>query len=262
MTFNYPLALIAIASLLGVSVASSGGHGEWISASSTFYGDRQTSGPDDNGGKCGFKKINLPPFNSMTSCGSDVTWKGGKGCGSCFLMKCTSHPQCSGEPILITITDECIGPEPPCGDAVYHFDMSGIAFGKLALPGKEYVLHDAGRLATLVKRVPCNYKGRTINFHVEENSNPNYLALLTEYQNGEGDLSKLELKEAGSSTWTPMKQSWGKIWRLDSPHPLQAPFSIRMTTLGGKTLVANNAIPAGWKPMTKYDSKVNFNAAL
>ncbi|KAJ1694733.1 hypothetical protein LUZ63_011431 [Rhynchospora breviuscula] len=261
MAFNYPLALIAIASLFGVSVAGpSSAHGGWIPASSTFYGLETESGPHDNGGKCGFKNINLPPFNSLTSCGSQVTWKGGKGCGSCFLMKCTSHPLCSGEAKLITITDECL--DGPCGDTEYHFDMAGIAFGKLALPGKELELHRAGRLATLVKRVPCDYKGRNINFHVEEHSNPNYLALLTEYQNGEGELTKLELKEDGSSTWTPMKQSWGKIWRLDSPHPLKAPFSIRITTPGGKTLVANNAIPAGWKPMTKYDAKVNFKAEL
>ncbi|KAJ4785409.1 Expansin-B3 [Rhynchospora pubera] len=261
MAFNYPLALIAIASLFGVSVAGpSSAHDGWIPASSTFYGKENESGPEDNGGKCGFKNINLPPFNSMTSCGSKVTWKGGKGCGSCFLMKCTSHPLCSGEAKLITITDECIFF--PCVDTEYHFDMSGIAFGRLALPGKEQLLHKAGRLATLVKRVPCDYKGLNINFHVEESSNENYLALLTEYQNGEGELANLELKEAGSSTWTPMKQSWGKIWRLDTPHHLKAPFSIRITTPGGKKLEANDVIPAGYQIKHKYDAKVNFKAEL
>ncbi|XP_078148172.1 expansin-B7-like isoform X2 [Carex rostrata] len=262
MTSTFSITLIVIASLLGGAAPEGAANstGGWLSGSSTFYGSPTASGPPDNGGKCGFKNINLPPFNSLTSCGSKALWKEGKGCGSCYLMKCTSHPLCSGQPKLITITDECL--YGGCADATYHFDMSGIAFGSLALPGKELDLHKAGKLAVLFKRVPCDYKGRNINFHVEQGSNPNYLALLTEYQNGEGDLSNLEIKEAGSSTWTPLKQSWGKIWRLDSAHPLKGPFSVKVTTLSGKSIVANDAIPADWKANTKYDAKVNFQAAL
>jgi hypothetical protein len=39
-----------------------------------------------------------------------------------------------------------------CADATYHFDMAGIAFGSLAIPGKELELHKAGKLAVLFKR--------------------------------------------------------------------------------------------------------------
>ncbi|XP_078182423.1 expansin-B3-like [Carex rostrata] len=228
----------------------------WLSGSATFYGLPTASGPPDNGGGCGFKNVNLPPFNSLTSCGSKALFKGGKGCGSCYLVKCTSHPLCSGQTKLITITDECL--YGGCADATYHFDMAGIAFGSLALPGKELALHSAGKLAVQFKRVPCDYKGRNVAFHIEKGSNPMYLAFLIEYQNGDGDLSNVELKEGSSTTWTPVKQSWGKIWRLDSSHPLQGPFSIRLTTLSGKTLVVNNAIPAVWQPNTLYESNVNF----
>ncbi|XP_078170209.1 expansin-B15-like [Carex rostrata] len=164
---------------------------------------------------------------------------------------------CNNEIKPITITDECLHGR--CAESTYHIDMSGIAFGSLADPGKEHEVYKAGKLPVVVQRVPCNYKGRNIHFHVSKGSNPYYLALLTEYQNGDGDLSKLEIRDASSSTWTPLKQSWGKIWSLHSPHPLKGPFSIRVTTLSGKwSLVAKHAIPADWKPDTKYDSKVNF----
>ncbi|KAJ4744669.1 Expansin-B3 [Rhynchospora pubera] len=284
MALSHSIILLSICSLLGACVAMSsshhgihGHHGHharrhgvhrhraiqgrndtlgWLSGSATFYGPPTASGPLDNGGACGFKNINLPPFNSLTSCGSKALFKGGKGCGSCYLVKCTSHPLCSGQTKLITITDECL--YGGCADATYHFDMSGIAFGSLALPGKELPLHSAGKLAILFKRVPCDYKGHNVAFHIEAGSNPAYLAFLIEYQNGEGDLSNVELKEASSATWVPLKQSWGKIWRLDSSHPLQGPFSVRLTTLSGKSLVVNNAIPADWKPKKVYESNVNF----
>ncbi|KAJ3678687.1 hypothetical protein LUZ60_002490 [Juncus effusus] len=239
---------------LNASLAVASG---WGSASATFYGDPRGSGPKDNGGGCGFKNVNLPPFNSLTSCGNINLFKGGKGCGACYHVKCTSHPACSGKPSTIVITDECL--YGGCADAPYHFDMSGIAFGSMAIAGQEDDLRHAGRLAVEFARVPCNYRGHNVAFHIEVGSNPMYLAVLIEYQNGEGDLSKVELKEGASGAWTPFKQSWGKIWRMDSTHPLQGPFSIRLTTLTGKFLVASNVIPANWKPNMVYESNVNFS---
>lgn len=109
-------------------------------------------------------------------------------------------------------------------------------------------------------RVQCNYAGRTIAFHVDSGSNQEYFAALIEYEEGDGDLNKVELKEAlDSSSWDTMQQSWGAVWKFDKGAPLKAPFSIRLTTLkSGKTIVAQNVIPAGWKPGQTYRSIVNF----
>ena len=96
-------------------------------------------------------------------------------------------------------------------------------------------------------------------FHVDAGSNPNYFASLIEYEDGDGDLSGVDLKEAlDSDTWTPMQQSWGAVWKLDKGSSLQAPFSIKLIGESGKTLVANNVIPAGWQPGQTYRSVVNF----
>ena len=110
-------------------------------------------------------------------------------------------------------------------------------------------------------RVDCNYRGTTIAFHVDSGSNPNYFATLVEYENGDGDLSSVDLKQAlDSDSWVSMQQSWGAVWKLDAGSRLRAPFSIRLTSLDSrKTIVATSVIPAGWEPGKTYRSAVNFN---
>ncbi|KAJ3681855.1 hypothetical protein LUZ60_014428 [Juncus effusus] len=235
---------------------------QWTSASATWYGAPTGAGPDDNGGGCGFKNVNLPPFQAMTSCGNHNLFKGGKGCGSCYYVKCTGHPACSGRPSHITITDLCDGGV--CIDAPFHFDMSGIAFGSMAFPGRSDELRHAGRLAVQFTRVPCEYPGRTISFHVEEGSNPNYFAVLIEYEDGEGDLNQVDFMEsnspyAGAGGWRPMRESWGAVWRMDSTHPMMPPFSIRITDDKNRKLVAKDVIPPNWKPNAVYRSVIQYS---
>lgn len=70
--------------------SSGGGGGGWLNARATWYGAPNGAGPDDNGGACGFKNVNLPPFSAMTSCGNEPLFKDGKGCGSCYQVR-TAH---------------------------------------------------------------------------------------------------------------------------------------------------------------------------
>lgn len=98
-----------------------------------------------------------------------------------------------------------------------------------------------------------------ISFRVDSGSNPFYFATVIEYENGDGDLSAVELKQDTSEQWLPMQQSWGAVWRLNSDSSLVAPFSIKLTTSQfGKTIVAEKVIPNGWVPGQMYQSFVNF----
>jgi hypothetical protein len=110
--------------------------------------------------------------------------------------------------------------------------------------------------------VPCEFPGLKVGFHVEEGSNAVYMAILVEYENGDGDVVQVDLMESGrrgGGRWTRMRASWGSIWRLDSNHRLQAPFSVRIRNESGKTLVARNVIPKNWRPNTFYRSIVQYS---
>ncbi|XP_044978363.1 expansin-B7-like [Hordeum vulgare subsp. vulgare] len=240
------------------SGSANGSMGGWLDARATWYGAPDGAGPLDNGGACGFKNVNLPPFNAMTSCGNEPIFKDGKGCGSCYQIRCVGkvHPACSGDPETVIITDMNYYPV-----ARYHFDLSGTAFGAMAKDGRNDELRHAGIIDMQFKRVPCQYTGLSVTFHVEKGSNPNYLAILVEYGNGDGDVAQVDLMDGGEPTvsWRPMRESWGSIWRLDTRRPLRGPFSLRVTNGSGRSLVADQVIPADWQPDTVYSSDVQFD---
>ncbi|XP_075667617.1 putative expansin-B2 isoform X2 [Castanea sativa] len=197
----------------------------WSPAGATWYGSPTGAGSD--GGACGYgTAVDQAPFSSMVSAGGPSLFNSGKGCGACYQVKCTANQACSGNPVTVVITDEC--PSGPCVAESVHFDLSGTAFGAMAISGQEDQLRNAGVLQIQYTRVQCNYP--------------------------------VDLKQAlDSSTWLSMQQSWGAVWKLNSGSTLQAPFSIRLTSaVSGNTVVANNVIPAGWQPGQTYRSVINF----
>ncbi|XP_062165445.1 putative expansin-B2 [Alnus glutinosa] len=231
----------------------------WSSAGATWYGSPDGAGSD--GGACGYgNTVSLPPLSSMVTGIGPSLYDSGKECGACYQVKCTKHPSCSGKPVRVVITDFC--PGGPCASGSAHFDLSGTAFGAMALSGEEDKLRDAGVLEILFARTACDYSGKTIAFHVDLGSNPFYFAMVVEYEEGDGDLASVDLKESsstGSDKWRAMQQSWGAVWKLDAGSRLQPPLSIRLTSqYSSQTLVAKDVIPDGWQPGATYRSLVNY----
>ncbi|KAJ4706400.1 Expansin-B2 [Melia azedarach] len=227
----------------------------WSSAGGTWYGSPDGAGSD--GGSCGYgTAVSQRPFSSLVTAIGPSLYNSGKECGACYQVKCTKHPACSGKPVRVVITDSC----PGCVTESAHFDLSGTAFGAMAIPGQEQKLRDAGVLEVRYARVACDYSGKTIAFHVDQGSNPNYFAVVVEFEEGDGDLAGIYLMDGTSGKWEAMQQSWGAVWKLDAGRELHPPLSIRLTSqYSGKTLVAKNVIPDGWKPGATYRSLVNYN---
>ncbi|XP_039772055.1 expansin-B5-like [Panicum virgatum] len=220
--------------------------GWWSSGGATWYGSPYGAGSD--GGACGYQgTVSQRPFSSMIAAAGPPLFKNGKGCGACYQIKCTGNKACSGRPVTVTITDSC--PGGVCLAEAAHFDMSGTAFGAMASRGMADRLRAAGVLKIQYKRLTRASAG----------SNPFYLAVLIQYQSGDGDLAAVDIMQPGGA-WTPMKHAWGAMWRAnsDTGKPLRAPFSVRLTSGAGRVLVVRNAIPAGWRAGRTYRSTVNY----
>lgn len=59
-----------------------------------------------------------------------------------------------------------------------------------------------------------------------------------------------------------MQEMFGATYKYDVPIGTKGPYSIRLTTMSKKNIVAQNVIPADWKPREYYKSGVNFSPSL
>ncbi|KAL0303518.1 UNVERIFIED_CONTAM: Expansin-B4 [Sesamum radiatum] len=254
-------AIIAIFSVLSDyyyyanSQSVNGSLSGFAPAVATWYGD--PSGPGSVGGGCGYGgEVSNPPYNALVSAGNNHLFKSGIGCGSCYQVKCSQNAACSGNPITVTITDECPG---NCNSDPIHFDLSGKAMGYLAKPGQADALRSAGRINIQYQRVPCYYKGTSITFRIDTGSNPYYLAFVTEYINGDGEIGSMQLLPSNSKTPLFMQHVFGATWKADIPLGIKGPYSVRITSLESKkTITAYNSIPADWAPGKYYIANINF----
>ncbi|KAF5731637.1 Expansin B2 BETA 1.4 [Tripterygium wilfordii] len=229
------LSLIALAIMiisLNVSInAQFHSTPNFAQAGATWYGPPEGAGSE--GGACGYGgAVSKPPYYSMISAA------------------------CSGKPVTVVITDEC----PGCTSEAVHFDLSGHAFGTMALPGQAQQLRNAGVLQIQYQRVACNWRGTKVTFVVDKGANPYSFETLAEYENGEGEVGFAELKQAGATAWQPMHPRPGSAtWVIDSGSPLRAPYSIRLTAPDSKrTIEATNVIPYNWQAGQTYVSNINF----
>ncbi|PWA36311.1 expansin-B14 [Artemisia annua] len=213
-------------------------------ALATWYGDETGAG---SGGACGWEDdVKNPPFSSMISAGNANIFLKGKGCGHCF-QAC--------KPITVTISDECPG---LCNTVPFHFDLSGFAFGAMAHPGQDHNLRQLGQVDVQYQRVPCSYGGTNIAFKVSEKVNPSWFSMAIEYADGDGGFKHVEIAQGGTKNFVAMDNIWGAVWKVDVDPSFQPPFSFRLTSADGKTVVANNVIPENFSVGQKYSSNVNF----
>ncbi|CAI0418329.1 unnamed protein product [Linum tenue] len=105
------------------------------------------------------------------------------------------------------------------------------------------------------KRVSCSYPNRNITIKIDENSNyPHYLAFVIWYQQGQRDITAVQLCEL-------LDRSYGAVWTTTSPPT--GLLSLRMLFSdenGYETwVVPPTNIPSNWKAGETYDTGVQVN---
>lgn len=107
-------------------------------------------------------------------------------------------------------------------------------------------------------RVPCNYGVTKIAFKISPKINPYWFATAIEYANGDGGFGRVEISPNGTQKFSAMENIWGAVWEKDISPTFKAPFSFKLTSGDGKTLVASNVVPTNYSAGQKYSSTVNF----
>lgn len=120
----------------------------WKPATATWYGSPEGDG--SNGGACGYGSlVDVKPFRARVGAVSPVLFKGGEGCGECYKVRCMDRSICSRRAVTVIITDEC----PGCSSyGREHFDLSGAAFGRMAVSGNGGQLRNRGEIPVIFRR--------------------------------------------------------------------------------------------------------------
>jgi expansin len=92
--------------------------------------------------------VDVKPLRARVGAVGPVLYKKGEGCGECYKVKCLDHTICSKRAVTVIITDEC----PGCPSDRTHFDLSGAAFGHMAVHGENGQLRNRGEIPVLYRR--------------------------------------------------------------------------------------------------------------
>ena len=94
--------------------------------------------------------MNMKPLKARVGAVSPVLFKNGEGCGACYKVRCLDKSICSERAVTIIVTDECPGGY--CSNGNTHFDLSGSAFGHMAISGENGQLRNRGEIPIIYRR--------------------------------------------------------------------------------------------------------------
>ncbi|XP_020248281.1 expansin-like B1 [Asparagus officinalis] len=227
---------------------------DFIQSSAAYYSNSAQNGTSD--GACGYGSFGATLNDGDVSAASNL-YRNGVGCGACYQVKCTNANYCSDNGVTIVITDSG-------ASGSTDFILSQRAFAQMGQTTDAGAsLLALGFVGIEYRRVSCNYPNKNITFKIDEASNPpNYIAFEIWYQQGNKDITAVQLCETVNLTCKLLSRSHGAVWTVVSPP--SGDLSIRMLLSGGDDgdeswVVAANNIPQNWKSGDVYDSGVQVN---
>ncbi|CAI7873515.1 unnamed protein product [Closterium sp. NIES-54] len=217
---------VAFAIVALSTVTESASYGDTGRATATFYGS-------GDGGNCGYGVLAESGYGPLIAAGSAPLYKGGKGCGACYKVRCVDSKWCKDAEITVPITDFCPGGGVCCATCT-HFDLSQPAFGIIADPV-------AGVIPLAYQRVPCSFP-TSITFRV---TGTNYwMNVLLLRVGGPGEVALVEVSSKNDPNWRPLTHDWGTNWV--SWTYIEGPLKFRLTSGmdGAVITTGENCVPA------------------
>ncbi|XP_047056930.1 expansin-A9-like [Lolium rigidum] len=249
------VAILAL--FLGLCVSQLGGsvaQQYWTPATATFYGGGDASGTMN--GACGYDNLYNDGYGTNSTALSTTLWGDGKSCGACYAITCDASrtKDCKpGTSITVTATNFC----PPdnskpsdaggwCNSPRQHFDMSEPAWESIAQ-------YRAGIVPVNYARTTCRRTGG-IRFTIT--GHDYFDNVLVTNVGGSGAVSAVSVKDS-TTDWTTMSRNWGANWQNGAYLTGQS-LSFKVQTDDGKSIEADNVVPAYWKYGDTYESYNNF----
>ncbi|ONK71837.1 uncharacterized protein A4U43_C04F12900 [Asparagus officinalis] len=227
---------------------------QFVQSSAAYYPDSAQNGTSD--GSCGYGSFGAT-LNGGDVSAANSLYRNGVGCGACYQVKCTNAKNCSDNGVTIVITDSG-------ASANTDFILSQLAFSQMGQTTDAGTsLLALGSVNIEYRRVSCSYPNKNITIKIDESSNfPDYLAFQIWYQQGNQDITAVQLCETVNLTCKLLNRSHGAVWTVVSAP--SGPLSIRMLLSGGDEgdetwVVPVNNIPQQWKAGDVYDSGIQVN---
>nr|AXQ39517.1 beta-expansin [Gossypium hirsutum] len=218
-----------------------------------YYPNSDEQGTDV--GACCFGSFGATINGGDVSAVSDL-YRNGVGCGACYQVRCTNSNYCSDKGVTVVITDQGSSHDT-------DFILSQRAFGRMAQTKDAAAsLLALGVVDIEYRRVSCSYPNKNITIKIDENSNyPHYFAFVLWYQQGDKDITAVQLCETQNFVCKLLDRSHGAVWTTNSPP--SGPLSLRMLLSGEdgdeSWIIPVNNIPENWKGGETYDTGVQIN---
>eukprot|EP01135_Chromosphaera_perkinsii_P006038 Nk52_evm3s384 gene=Nk52_evmTU3s384 len=210
---------------------------QWQDGRSTYFNG-------ETGGNCGFGTIPVNSFPTQyIAAPNDAFYNNAKACGRCYEVECTGawkesfcggQPACKeGKSVVLQISDRCpaAGNEEWCSGDMTHFDLSQQAFDAIANT-------NCGAVRMRYRPVDCQFKtNMKLRF---EGSNKWYVQVTVMNANGNGGVTKVELKQGGD--WISLSRSPYNAWTGSLGSGISLPATFRITGNNGEVLTADNVL--------------------